>query len=238
MTLALIRLTVRECFRRSFPYVLVGGVSLLALCSHLFSAFSFGADDREAANLAISAVFLTGLIHAAFQATTTIRGDYERGTLGLMMSQPVTPGLYVAGRFAGLLLSAAILCLAVALLMVGVFALPLSRVEAASVAPALAGGFLRMLPPLAILQAAGLAASALAPGLLGPLSLLALFLAGSLAEGTILRFLLPDFALFGLDAGAGVSGATALAYGSLHTTVYIGLAYLALSWRAPMKSQA
>ena len=89
MIAALALHTLKECLRRPFPYVLAVVIGLIALASHLFQAFSFGAGDLEAANLGISAVFLAGLAYAALQGTTLVRVDLERGTLGLLLAQPV-----------------------------------------------------------------------------------------------------------------------------------------------------
>ena len=86
MILALAWHTFRECHRRAFPYVAGLCVAALVLGSHLFQAFSFGAGDVEATNLALSGVFLAGFLHAAFLGTALIRLDLERGTLGLLLA--------------------------------------------------------------------------------------------------------------------------------------------------------
>ena len=176
-------------------------------------------------------------MHATFLATTSVRADLERGTLGLMLSQPVARGSYLAGRFLGLSLSAALLSLAVALAMVGVFALPFSRVGADLVAGEIMAGYMRALPPILMLEAAALAASALLSRVMAPLAILALFLAGSVGGGPILSLVVPDFGLFVLEAGARVRPFAAVGYGLAHALIYLGLAYLALTVRAPLKSQ-
>lgn len=237
MILAIAHLTLRECFRRPFPYVASACVILLALCSHLFQGFSFGHAELEAANLAIAATFLGGLLHAAFVATAAIHSDFDRGTLGLMFSQPVSPAAYLLGRYAGLVISATLMALAVAAAMVAIFALPLSRAPLAGVFPYLASGAGRVVAPLLVLEAAALAASALFARIAAPFALLAFFLAGTLAQGPILRVLLPDFSVFALEAGPGIRPGLAIAYAAMHSTFLLGLGYLAVTGRPPLRSQ-
>ena len=101
--IALAHHTFRECFRRPFPYVAAAVIAAVAFASYLFQAFSFGAHELETANLLISAVFLAGLAHAAFQGTALVRTDIERGTLGLVLTKPLGLPAYLAGRLTGLI---------------------------------------------------------------------------------------------------------------------------------------
>jgi hypothetical protein len=225
--------TLKECFRRPFPYVLAVVIGLTALGSHLFQAFSFGAGDLEAANLGISAVFLAGLAYAALQGTALIRVDLERGTLALLLAQPVGLPTYLAGRLLGLAAASVAVCALVAAEVTVIFLLPLGRAAAAFDVELLAG-WGRALLPVLILDAAALAASAVAPRLLGPVALLGLFVAGSLAGGSGLGLVLPDFSLFGLEAGARPAWGLLVVYTCLHTGALALVAYLALAARAPL----
>lgn len=238
MIAALARHTLTECLRRPFPYVLALVVGLIALASHLFQAFSFGAGGLEAANLAISAFFLAGLAHAALQGTALIRVDLERGTLGLLLAQPVGLPAYLCGRLLGLAASSLAVCALVALEMAAIFLLPIDRPGPDAVHAAdLLAGWGRAFLPVLVLDAAALAASALAPRVLAPVALLALFVAGSLAGGSGLGLVLPDFALFGLEAGARPSWGFLMVYTGLQTGVFALIAYLALAGRAPLRSR-
>ena len=49
--------------------------------------------------------------------------------------------------------------------------------------------------------------------------------------------LLPDFGVFALEAGRGSPRPAAFAYALAHAGVHLGVAYLVLAWRAPLKSQ-
>ena len=230
--------TLRECLRRPFPYILAVVVGLIALASHLFQAFSFGAGDLEAANLGISAVFLAGLAYAALQGTALIRVDLERGTLGLLLAQPVGLPTYLAGRLLGLVTASLLVCALVAVQVTVIFLLPAGRGNAAALrGTELFAGWGRALLPVIILDAAALAASALTSRALGPVVLLGLFVAGTLAGDSGLGLLLPDFSLFGLEAGAKPAWGLLMVYTCLYTSVLALVAYLALAARAPLRSR-
>jgi len=228
--------TLRECFRQPFPYVLAVVIGLTALASHLFQAFSFGAGDLEAANLGISAVFLAGLAFAALQGTALVRVDQERGTLALLLAQPVGLASYLAGRLLGLAAASVGVCALVAAEVTLIFLLPLGR-PAPDLGVELVAGWGRALLPVFIFDAAALAASALVPRLLGPVALLGLFVAGSLAGSSGLGLVLPDFSLFGLEAGAKPAWGLLMVYTCLHTGALALVAYLALAVRSPLRGR-
>ena len=102
MILAIAAHTRRECLRRPLPYLVVATVVMLSMASQLLHLLAFGAGAAEAINLAISGVLLAGLATTAFVGTALVRADLERGTLALLLSQPVGPASYVVGRFLGL----------------------------------------------------------------------------------------------------------------------------------------
>jgi ABC-type transport system involved in multi-copper enzyme maturation permease subunit len=234
---SLARLTYSECQRRPFVYVVAAAVSLLALASHLFAAFSFGAGDLEATNLALSAVFLAGLLHAMFLGSSLVRNDLERGTLGLVLTKPVGHGLYLLGRLGGLVASAATLCVLVAVATLGIALIPVGGARADIVGGELFSGWLRALLPIIVLEGAALAASTVTSRTFGPVVLVALFVAGSLAGDGGLGLLLPDFSVFGLEAGARPSLPLLGAYAATFTGVFFLVAYVTLVSRRPLRSQ-
>lgn len=234
---SLIRLTYAECQRRPFVYVVAAAVSLLALASHLFAAFSFGAGDLEATNLALSAVFLAGLLHAMFLGSSMLRNDLERGTLGLILTKPVGHALYLCGRLAGVIASAITLCALVALACLAISFIPVGRLHADIVGADLFSGWLRALLPIVVLEGAALAASAVSSRVFGPIVLVALFVAGSLAGGGGPGLILPDFSVFGLEAGARPSLPLLCAYAVTFTGVFFLVAYVTLVSRRPLRSQ-
>jgi ABC-type transport system involved in multi-copper enzyme maturation permease subunit len=223
------RLTLRECFRRPFPYVLAGTLIAAVLASRLFLAFTFGQDRAESLNLVISAAFLGGFAITAFLGTGLIRRDLERKTLGWMLSMPLGPAEYVAGRLAGLLLASFATAGLVALGSSPILTLWTHDLGLLDVLAAAA----RTVSPVLVLGGAALALSTIASRLAAPMLLLAIFLLGSFGGGIAL----PDFALFGLDANATAPGPLTLLYGLVFCSIFALLAYIVLAIRAPANSQ-
>lgn len=229
MTWTLARLTLRECFRRPFPYVVAISLILVVVASRLLLAFTFGRERAESLNLAISAAFLAGFVVSAFLGTGLIRRDFERKTLAWLFTKPVGPLHYVAGRLLGLL-AASLLTAA----MVTAGAAPILAHQSSDV------GYLdvfaaasRTLAPTMVLAAAALAASAVASRVAAPVLMLALFLAGSLFAGGPV----PEFALFSLDANATAPGPLALLYGLVFCSIFAVFTYIVLAIRLPANRQ-
>jgi len=236
MIVTLARHAMRECLRRPLPYVAAVSIILLTLASRLFLALSFGAAAAETVHLAVSAVFLAGLVFTALQGTALVRRDLERGTLGLLLTKPVGLGAYVAGRFLGLTAAAILCCALVALGVAGV--LLLFPPESGSALPAaLLAGWARTLLPITVLSAAALLVSSLAPRVAAPIMLVAVFVAGSLPGQDDTVFLLPNFGLFGLDAGATASMPLLCAYSAIYASIFLVLTYIVLASKAPLRSQ-
>jgi len=236
MTLTLAQLTFRECMRRGFPYVVAGGLILMALGSRLFLNFTFGQARAESLNIVISGVFLVGFLVAAFQGSALVRGDLERGTLALLFTKPVGAAHYLVGRLLGL---CAVGCVVGGLVALGaaawLTALPLPRQTPLTWWEILAAAA-RAGPPILVLNAATLAISAVASRTAAPIILLVLFLAGSLAGGSPAGALIPDFGLFSLDANATPPGALTLLYALVFSSLFLVAGYIVLALRAPLSS--
>jgi ABC-type transport system involved in multi-copper enzyme maturation permease subunit len=229
--------TVQECLRSPLPYVVGVTVLLLTLASRLFLSFSFGAADIETQNLAMSAVFLAGFALAALQGTALVRRDLEAGTLGLLLSKPVSLTGYVLFRFLGAAAAVLVTCLGVGIIAVVMLAALAPTAEAS--AGALIGACLRALPPVLVLQAIALAASAAAPRTAAPLLLVAVFVAGSLGSSAPFTWIFPDFSLFGLEAAtSSPEWPPLLAYTATGASLFLVLAYIVLTLRAPLRSQS
>ena len=229
MILALVLNRLRECGRRPFPYVAAVGVLLLALASRAMIGFSFGAEEQATANLVISAVFLTGLLHAGFVATASVNRDLERGTLGFLLAKPVTLGSYIASTFLGLVACSTILCAVLGLAVALLF--HLTGAPTGDWA-AVATGSLRALVLVAVLEAGALLASCLLQRVAAPLALVAFFVLASLSVGP----LLPSFELFGLDASSTVSAPLLGLYALLWCAILLLVAYIVLSFRATLRT--
>lgn len=226
----------RECTRRAFPYITVLTVVMLVLASSLLGLFSFGAGGQETANLALSGILLAGLLNAAFVGTALIRTDLERGTLALMLSQPVGPAAYVAGRFLGLAAATLLLCC----LAGGGIALALAAAgtPAAVFSTPLLLGSARVALAMLVLAAAALAVSAAATRLFAPVLLVALFVAGDAAGSGALGRLLPAFGLFGIDVAANPPLPWLALYAVVYSVVFLGATYVQLVLRPPTRTES
>jgi hypothetical protein len=238
MILAIASNTWRECSRRPFAYVAVITIVAIALVCTVLGVFSFGAGVQEARNLAVSTVLLAALVAAAFLGTSLVRADLERGTFLLAMSQPVALGAYVGGRFAGLLAVTAATCGLAAGGAAGVLALVGAGREGPFLDATLLAAWARVLLVVPVLSAAALAFSAVAGRLFAPVLLLAFFLAGDVAGATVLGRVLPAFGLFGLDADSAPPTGWLALYATLHSVVFLGITYLRLTLRAPIRTES
>lgn len=232
MILALARTVLLEALRRPFAWISVTTILLLAFASRLFLAFSFGQDQAEARYLVACSLFLAGFTFACFQGTGQIRRDLDRGTLGLLLSKPLTRGEYVIGVWLGNFATAALLSTAVGLgvlLLVhpaaGTSPLPIVTTDLLAAAA-------RSLVALGLLLSLAVFLSVALPHSLAPPAFLLLFLAGTLIRGRIL----PDLGLLGLDPGVRPPWRPFLAYAGLLTAGFLSLTYTSLGFRAPLRS--
>ncbi len=246
---ALILLTWRECSRRAFLPVAGGLIVVTVVTSRLFLGFAFGAEETETTNLAISAVFAAGLLHAAFLGSAVIRNDAERGTFGLLLSKPLGLESYLSGRYLGLLASSLFFAICVAAMTCAVLYLMSSGAVSdhghhhapEEATEGLLGACFRALLPIPPLVAASLLFSAVVPGFAAPIALILLFAAGSLSGGGLAGLALPDFALFGLEAQAHPPShprmPPLMAYTGLFSCFFLLLAYIWLATRLPLRSE-
>ncbi len=208
---------------------------MLTAASQLLHLVAFGAGVAEAINLAVSAVLLAGLATVAFVGTALIRTDLDRGTLALLLSQPVGPAAYVLGRFLGL--GAAALCTCALTAGGAAVALLLAGAPDGVLSTALLLGWIRAFLAILVLAAAALAVSAFASRILAPLLLLAVFLAGDVAPAAAASRLVPTFGVFGLDAGRPTPRAWLSLYAMLYCIVFLVATYLQLALRPPKRAE-
>lgn len=238
MTLAIATNAWRECLRRPFAYVAVATLLALAAASTLLRPFAFGASAPESVNLAISSALLAVLVTAAFLGTALVRADLERGTLLLLLSQPVGLLPYLLGRFLGLLAVALFVCLLTAAGVAGVLALAGGSADGPLLPAPAVRGFLRVLLTAPVLSAAALALSSLTSRFFAPVLLLALFVTGDvLGDGPLAR-VLPAFGLYGLDASRSPPMGWLALYSTLHSVVFLVITYLRLTLRAPTRTES
>jgi len=231
MTLTLARLTVQECLRRAFPYVVAVATLLIIVASRLFLAFTFGKQRGESLNLAISGAFVAGFAVTLFVGTGLVRRDLERKTLFWLLTKPIGRAQYVVGRILGLfgasVMTAGVVALGSAPLLVAMSGGGSQAIHMTDVLVVAA----RVLGPLLVLSAAAIAASTAASRTSAPLLLMALFLVGTLATDSFASLIAPDFALFSLDANAGGPGPLALLYAAVFCSIFAVAAYIFLAVR-------
>lgn len=236
MTIAIARITCLECLRRPMPYIAVAAIVALTYASHFLHFFTFGAGTTEAADLAISAVLLAGLVTTALIGTALVRADLERGTLALLLSQPVGLCAYVVGRFIGLAIAALLVC---ALAAAGVASSLLLAVgPGAPFSAPLLLGWARVALAVLVLAAAALAASAATSRVFAPILLLALFLAADITRPSAVSRVLPDFGILGLGAEISPPFAWLALYVMLYCVVFLVTTYLQLALRPPTRSES
>jgi ABC-type transport system involved in multi-copper enzyme maturation permease subunit len=218
------------------PYIAVISIFMLFFASRSLHLFTFGAGAAEARDFALSAVLFAGLVLAALVGTALIRIDLERGTLALLLSQPVRLDAYILGRFLGLAAATLLLC---ALTAGGVAAaLALTDAPDGTLSPSLLLGWLRVALAVVVLAAAALAVSAATSRIFGPVLLLALFLAGDIAPDAPFSRVLPTLGLFGLDAARDPPLPWLTLYAGLYSVVFLSATYLQLALRPPTRTES
>jgi ABC-type transport system involved in multi-copper enzyme maturation permease subunit len=101
--LAIGRSTFTEIIRQPVYGLLV----LVALAAYALSPaiamFSLGADRSLLKDFGVSTLFITGLCLAAFAASRVVGGELENRTALILLSKPVGRGVFLVGKFLGIL---------------------------------------------------------------------------------------------------------------------------------------
>lgn len=101
--LAIARITFAEVTRQpAFGLVLLGALVFQAL-SPALAMFGFGQDLALMKDFCVSTVFLAGVLLVALGTGTCMGREFEKKTIHTLLSKPVSPAVFLAGRFAGLL---------------------------------------------------------------------------------------------------------------------------------------
>ena len=80
--------------------VLLGGILAMVLNVNL-AAFSLGQDDKLLVDLGLSTLFITGLLLAAFTATSVLSKEIENKTVLTVVSKPVARPTLIVGKYLG-----------------------------------------------------------------------------------------------------------------------------------------
>ena len=90
---------------RSPIYLIIFGCSLaLILLSPYFTMFTLLENNQMVKDMGLSTILLTGLLLAAFSASSVIYQEVENKTLLTVISKPVSRSSFIIGKYLGLLL--------------------------------------------------------------------------------------------------------------------------------------
>lgn len=99
--LALARNAFLESIRQPVHAVLVCAAILALVLNVNVAGYAFDDDDKLLVDLGLSTLFLTGLLMAAFTATSVLSREIENKTALTVVSKPVPRPLVVLGKFFG-----------------------------------------------------------------------------------------------------------------------------------------
>ncbi len=140
--IAIASVTIREALRQKLAVnLLVFGLALVA-ASLTISNLTFGEQYRIIANMGLSAMEVFGTLIVTFLGAGLVARDVERKTVYPIITKPVSRGQYVLGRYLGLLATATLNLLVMAVVFLLVLGLYLHG-----------PGFLLDTPVLAVLLA-------------------------------------------------------------------------------------
>ncbi len=108
-----------ESIRQPVHAVLICGALLALVFNVNIAAYTLEDDNKLLVDLGLSTLFLSGLLMAAFTATSSLSREIENKTVVTVVSKPVSRWLLVAGKFVGIVaaLAAAYWLLAVVFLL-------------------------------------------------------------------------------------------------------------------------
>ncbi len=118
----LARVTVREALRQKLAVNLLVFAVALVSASFVISQLTFGEQYRVIVNIALSSMEVFGTLIAVFLGANLVAGDVQRRTVFPIVAKPVSRAQYVAGRYAGLVVTTTLNLALMALFFVGVLA--------------------------------------------------------------------------------------------------------------------
>ncbi len=240
----------KESVRDRVPYTIVLFAVLLITSSYLIGQLTAGQDVKIIKDLGLSATAIFGLFIATFIGIGLVSKEVERRSVYSLLSKPISRAQFIAGKYAGLVLTLAvnISVMTVALYAVLTYmtvtesALFKSAWDAPGVDPAMLKAILLILVELAIVTAVALFFSTFSSPILSALLTFGVYLAGTfnadlkhfdrivesraaitLARG--LYHLVPDFAAF--DVKTQVVHGLPVPFSYVAVTAGYGVLYIA-----------
>ena len=237
--------TFREAIRDRILYNLIFFALVMIAAAVLVGQISIGIERIVIINLGLSAISIFGLVMAIFIGVGLVYKEMERRTLYSLLAKPVRRWEFLAGKYAGLLLT---LLANTSLMLVGLAAalLYVSRhFERADLSILVAAYFILL--ELALVTALALFFSCFSSPMLSALFTLGIYIVGVFAQdirniGLVtknpalisatraLYYLLPNFHNFNAIAAAAHGEpipASLVAQNSLYTLLYVSLVLVA-----------
>ena len=98
----------RESVRDRVPYSMVVFAALLMGASFMISQLTAGQDLKIIKDLGLSAIAIFGLLIAVFIGIGLVSKEVERKSIYALLTKPVSRTQFIAGKFAGLVLTLAV----------------------------------------------------------------------------------------------------------------------------------
>jgi ABC-2 type transport system permease protein len=103
--LAIARNTLFESIRQPIVLVVAGVATLLIILSNPLAAYTLEDDQRMFVDIALSTIFISSTIVAAFIATNVLSREIDNKTVLTVVSKPVGRPTFVVGKYLGVALS-------------------------------------------------------------------------------------------------------------------------------------
>lgn len=237
--------TFREAVRDRVLYNLIFFALVMIGAAVLVGQISIGIDRLVIINLGLSSISVFGLIMAIFIGVGLVYKEIEKRTLYSLLSKPVRRWEFLAGKYAGLLLTLAVntalmtLGLAIALLYIG------GKFQRSDLSILIAVYFILL--ELALVTAIALFFSCFSSPMLSTLFTLGIYVAGTFASDIrelghlskspvletatkVIYYLLPNFHNFNAIAGAAygdVIPSSLIWQNTLYAALYVTVVLLA-----------
>jgi ABC-type transport system involved in multi-copper enzyme maturation permease subunit len=112
----------RESVRDRVPYNLVVFATLLIACSYLLGQLTAGQDVKIIKDLGLGATSMFGLFIAIFIGIGLVSKEVEKRSIYALLSKPVSRPQFIAGKYAGLVLTLAVNVAVMTVALYGVLA--------------------------------------------------------------------------------------------------------------------
>ena len=213
-TLCIARNTVREALRDKVMYSLVLFACLVLAFNRILTPLALGEGSKITRDVGLSSISLLGLFIVVLSGTALVHREIDKKTIAIILSKPVSRSQFIGGRFLGLWITIALVCLGMAVLLQGVLLIT----ERALDLKVLSASLLTVFELMVITSLAVLFSAAVSP-ILGGMLTFGAYVAGSFS-GDLLRltqisdsgslraamnavyYVLPNLEMFNLRAAA------------------------------------